>query len=1246
MISQSQNTMGNNGNSGFGPSSKTIALELYTLGGVRLLQGGSELDVNLGPKHLALLIYVFHERRPLHPLEVVERLGRGQDDETEIQGLKQAIGWLNREIPFLNIRMTSETIEGVGGVWLDTRDVDAAIDACKPAPVKRLYVGEFLEGFESGVKAFDEWARKERGRLKRAWDHALSRAAHQAEETNDWKTAVEWWRILVSQAPMRSETVARLLEAYARTGRRDEAAKALADYRARLDRSGVSEVPGVLKQVIARFPLLYKVATAAHNTATHYRVAGAAPTLEVAEKQVSVRPQEAPAPKQHEPDWAVEPAPAPPGAFDLSFDLPEVKIPQTEGLARAEHTSATALGLEESPAEETRSYRYLDKPIQFGNALGPSPRLLAEANGHSELAVDTVASSFVKIAASSSGKETPEDRTNGNSEPGKPDAEPEMSSSESDEAATPGDPRGNGGQAHGRAELDQPKTDKSEDKNGESDSSPLVGGDEASISEEAVSSPFGPAATGNGDGDRDEVIDEDEDEDEDRGGGGERDLYKATAAILAAFVEDDGGNGEDGPAANVETAAAPRVILFDNESDSDPLTETPAFESADPWEDFADAPPDGPVDEEARERPAHAEPVFVSPDFDDAEVPDFDDEDFEGYGKHFTRVRHEVTSVRKPWLPFLQKALSDLAELLSGLVGRVRSRSRSRGVGAYDRHEVYSDELVYDAPKAPYDWMHQETVDDPETDEKPVPESATGRAPESQVKHVEEPVVEYPPLPPEEPEPVLDEQPVPQLFYEHEVEPHDAPASEPYAGSRETEDEYEQGLYEDYEQESYGQYVPDPGDWDLESTDAEPVAVLRRFWYAPLVALIAVAAFAFGPGLVDMFSGGPGESAGSSGPTSPETSLPKVTIKTPSFVEKSVAKISGLFSGSILDSPGEWLLVADVRTTSAAESGGAGEVQAAEPAENELSAAALTMALEADLMQARYYFVFPRGRAMVALDRQGADEARALSLDDALSLASVEGISAVVAGTLHRGATVDTLEIEVFGGTGASVYSASKEVSEETGTLGTLAQLVRDVRRRLGEPTDDIEASRSPQDFLSDKPEALNAYVQGIEHLRAGRFREAGLAAREATRHDSTFSVAHRLLAESFVRRGMRRRARGALEAAIETSDHATERERLRILGDWLAWTGRLSDAALTYDELFNRHRDDVGALRSQAVVQRMVGALGGGGGNLRVSYSIDRYDWPRLTSIARYLGYDGSLPDVDSLVASIHPSPALDSAQ
>jgi hypothetical protein len=96
-----------------------------------------------------------------------------------------------------------------------------------------------------------------------------------------------------------------------------------------------------------------------------------------------------------------------------------------------------------------------------------------------------------------------------------------------------------------------------------------------------------------------------------------------------------------------------------------------------------------------------------------------------------------------------------------------------------------------------------------------------------------------------------------------------------------------------------------------------------------------------------------------------------------------------------------------------------------------------------------------------------------------------------------------------------------------------------------------------------------------------------------------------------------------------------SERERLRLAADRKALAGRYSDAIAAYDRLFSLYRDDVGALKSQAVLQRMIGARGRGVGNLRVAYSIDPVDWPSLQRIARFLGYRGRLPSMDTFAAA-----------
>jgi tetratricopeptide (TPR) repeat protein len=404
--------------------------------------------------------------------------------------------------------------------------------------------------------------------------------------------------------------------------------------------------------------------------------------------------------------------------------------------------------------------------------------------------------------------------------------------------------------------------------------------------------------------------------------------------------------------------------------------------------------------------------------------------------------------------------------------------------------------------------------------------------------------------------------------------------------------------------------------------------LLRRYWYAPVGAAVVALAVAFGPwlfGLAKGFASGlPGKLPDVEAPriTLPKVDLPSVTIHTPSFVETAVSRIGQRLSGPLLSRPGEWLLVADVQLE--------GEAGFAP------TPAALGLAIETDLAQARFFSVVPRERALIARRARGGAGGESLPLADALALARAEHYAVVVVPWARRVQGVDSLALRLLSPAGDTLYGVTAAVSEQGRPLETLADLLRAVRRRLGEPGGDVEASLEPSRFLTGSTEALELYAQARWHEFAGRHAQAIRAARQAVSRDSSFALAYYLLAQAQALSGQRPAARSALEMAWRFSERTTVRERMRIRGDWLVWENRQPDAAVTYDDLFSLHRDDVGALKSQAIVQRVIGARGSGEGNLKVAYTIDPYDWPPLSRIARFLGYNGRLPDVDSLVAAI----------
>jgi hypothetical protein len=92
--------------------------------------------------------------------------------------------------------------------------------------------------------------------------------------------------------------------------------------------------------------------------------------------------------------------------------------------------------------------------------------------------------------------------------------------------------------------------------------------------------------------------------------------------------------------------------------------------------------------------------------------------------------------------------------------------------------------------------------------------------------------------------------------------------------------------------------------------------------------------------------------------------LPRVTIRTPAFVETGVSRIAEMLSGPLLEESGQWLLLADVEIVGPEGEGAAVTADGA-------TAATLGVLLEADLIQARYYNVVPRERALIAQRRTG-----------------------------------------------------------------------------------------------------------------------------------------------------------------------------------------------------------------------------------------------------------------------------------
>ena len=1162
--------------------------ELYTLGGVRVLCEGVDETTKLGPRHVALLVFLYHEARPLQPSELVELLGRGQEEDKELERLHKAINWLRNNVTGVDISFNADTIETYGGVRLDTREVDAAIDGRDPEHVAALYKGEFLDGFESGAPNFDEWAQRERGRLQRAWGNAIVTRARDAERRRDWDAASLWWKIIVAASPTRADAVAGLLSAHAHAARWAEAAGTLENYNALLKGAGLSKIPQPVGRVIAAHPRLTEIARrrdASDGGGSKHAEGPAAKPDSTASITEDSAPDDVSADRTSELESASEEgkngsAPQMPLATldDTEVIIEARKRPHTTGAAGRSATKEGKRGDDEEVAGAEREpwKEFLELPDAGDTEIAP------------------------------------------------PIAAPRAPRTDDDDEHTFGRPGGKQSDLWGPAD-------------------PLEEARAAARTYLSIS-----------------------------GGGSTRVKHEITSvrkpwkpALESAWHELRPWLAMTGAAVLRGLAAAVRLGL------EVPAAAGLGFTAALRWvRRTASAMRSAIASVAERRREAKRERAAER-------------------ARKMAQVRAAAAARKR-------------STAANAHVGETRSPFHPQPAEAAPS-VVRGEPPVPGGPRTPPPGPHSawqvETVPEPDTADEPetsgnlsaVKDLDGAIAPAGDAgaildtvevggpAMIEDVVAEEEAAPLAEPEPEVTEWVEEPKWVESVEETRSARRATSWAPS--TRRPAARVLARTGESLAR---VRGSMDWSRAS------GLLRRYWFAPLGVALLLAAILLGPGIVARIRGVsqnlradlPQVHATVPRVALPKVVVPRVAVPTPAFVETSVSKIGAMLSGAILSGSGRWVLVADlqfqspqsppsdVAAAAAIPTAGEGTPPAVEeramrasvddpparsgrrrgpdevlPGDGNWSplAAALTTALEADMGEARYYSVVPRERALSALAEIRGTSGQRLPLQTALALATAENYAVVIAAYIRqRSAGPDSVQIQVLSASGDTLYGVAAEVTGDMSLLETLSGLSRAVRRRLGEPATDVVASPPSTQLLTSSLPALEAYAEARTHLFANRYSQAIAAAREAIARDSTFAMSYRTLAEAYALQGLRPRARAALETAWELSGRLDERERYRLLADRLAWDGHYSDAALTYDELFKRYRDDAGALRCLALVQRTIGVRGGGEGNLSVAYAIDRHDWPRLSHLARYLGYSGPLPDVDSLVAAMDTLPGV----
>ena len=197
-------------------------IRLRLLGGATIEDDGDVLDGAVARRHPIALMAVLaaDPSRTVGRSKVVGLLWPDSPED-------RARGRLNSCLHRVRKQLGEDSVLSVGDdlslngerLASDVEDFRAALEAGDHRSAVDAYGGPFLDGFRlPESSSFEQWVDRVRDRLGRSYREALESLAEEAEARQDPASAADWWNERVSDDPLDSRAVCRLMTALARAG--------------------------------------------------------------------------------------------------------------------------------------------------------------------------------------------------------------------------------------------------------------------------------------------------------------------------------------------------------------------------------------------------------------------------------------------------------------------------------------------------------------------------------------------------------------------------------------------------------------------------------------------------------------------------------------------------------------------------------------------------------------------------------------------------------------------------------------------------------------------------------------------------------------------------------------------------------------------------------------------------------------------------------------------------------------------
>ncbi len=256
----------------------------------------------------------------------------------------------------------------------------------------------------------------------------------------------------------------------------------------------------------------------------------------------------------------------------------------------------------------------------------------------------------------------------------------------------------------------------------------------------------------------------------------------------------------------------------------------------------------------------------------------------------------------------------------------------------------------------------------------------------------------------------------------------------------------------------------------------------------------------------------------------------------------------------------------------------------------------LSNLLIADLTQSKHIRVLGEDRLFQILSQLDQLEGETYSSDVLKQVAAQGQVSHILQGayakagdefrinvTLQEAESGELIGSELVAGKGEeNIFTMVDELTKRIKTNFQLSEekIANDIDREVGNIT-------------TSSPEALKYYIEGVKYHRKGEYHKSITLMEEAVEIDPEFAMAYRSLALSYNNIGFFSERRKYIQKALEFSNRLSDRERLKIIGDYYWESQKTYGKAIeAYEKLVEFYPEDASGNHNLGILYSNLGEV------------------------------------------------------